>query len=234
MKIGILETDHLEPAVRARYGSYADMFKKLFLSVDAQLDFIVYDVLHGELPESPSACDAYIISGSHYAAYDNETWIHALFDFIRQLHAEKHKLIGICFGHQAIAMALGGVVRKNQAGWGVGNISSPVLTALTFTAHHTDTLSMLYSHQDQVMGLPPEAILITATDFCPICSYQIGQHILTFQGHPEFTLEYMRYILEKRRSLLGENHYAKAKESLHKPLDNHLIATYILEFIAQS
>ena len=126
MRIGILETDTLEPDIKEKYGSYAEMFQRLFMSVDDQLEFTVYRVIEGKYPESIDECDAYLITGSKSSAYDDEPWIIKLRDYIVSLHKQCKKLIGICFGHQIIAHALGGLTQKSEEGWGVGNTISDI------------------------------------------------------------------------------------------------------------
>ena len=117
MKIGILKTDTVRPEWVGTYGEYPDMFEALLRQVDPDLEFCTWDVEAGELPEDLSAVDGYIITGSKSSAYDDKPWIRALEDFIRHAHLVKVKLVGICFGHQLVARALGGLVDKSAKGW---------------------------------------------------------------------------------------------------------------------
>ena len=185
MRIGILEADALEPDIRKKYGSYAEMFQRLFLSVNDQLKFNIYQVMDGDYPESIYECDAYLITGSKFSVYDNEPWIIKLRDYIVSLHQHHRKLIGVCFGHQIIADALDGLTEKTVRGWGVGNVVSQIEKEKSWMGHAKKQFSLLVSHQDQVTRLPTEAELIAGNEFCPNASFQIANHILTFQGHPE-------------------------------------------------
>jgi hypothetical protein len=95
------------------------------------------------------------------------------------------------------------------------------------------TFNLLASHQDQVVKLPPRAKLIAASDFCPHAGFTIDDHIVTFQGHPEFVKGYSRALLEARRQALGEDVFARGVESLDEPVDSALVARWIINFMAR-
>lgn len=231
MLIGILETDILIPDVKEKYGSYADMFQQLFHSVDNQIKFKIYQVINGEYPESIDTCDAYLITGSKYSAYDNEPWIIQLNDYIVSLNQQRKKLIGICLGHQLIAHALGGMVKKNDKGWCVGNTNSHIKKEKTWMQPMKKSFSLLVSHQDQVHKLPDQAELIASSKLCPYSSFQIADHILTFQGHPEYSEGYLKNLMNKRQDIIGEIKISEAMDSLKLPQDNLLVAQWIIAFI---
>lgn len=237
MRIGILEADTLEPDIKEKYGSYAEMFQSLLLSVDDHLEFKVYQVVEGEYPENMDECDAYLITGSKSSAYDNEPWIKQLREYIVALHKHRSKLIGICFGHQIIATSLGGVTEKSEKGWGVGNSLSNIEKSKPWMRHEIANtekkFTLLVSHQDQVTSLPVQAELIASNTFCANASFQIAHHILTFQGHPEFSADYLNYLMNKRRDSIGEEKYKKAMDSLEIDQDALLVARWIVNFIRQ-
>ena len=108
MTIGILKTDTVRPEWVGRFGEYPDMFEVLLRQVDPSLDFRTWDAEAGELPDDPSAVDGFIITGSKSSVYDDKPWIRGLEDFVRHAHLARCKLVGICFGHQLVARALGG------------------------------------------------------------------------------------------------------------------------------
>ena len=231
MRIGILETGKLEADVKEKYGSYAEMFQHLLLSVDDQLEFDVYQVIEGHYPESIDECDAYLITGSKSSVYDDELWIKELQEYVVSLHGQRKKLIGICFGHQIIAHALGGLTQKSERGWGVGNTISYIEEETTWIHDARKEYSLLMSHQDQVVELPANAILIASNVHCPNDSFQIANHILTFQGHPEFSEDYLKYSMNKRRDLIGEEKYNKAMDSFKRSHEGQFVAQWLVKFM---
>lgn len=232
MKIGILKTDAVRPEWVPNFGEYPDMFQRLLAQVDASLEFVTWDVEQGELPEQTDLVDGYIITGSKSSAYDDKPWIRNLEVFIRQLDAEQRKLVGICFGHQLIAKALGGDVKKSPKGWGVG---VHVYNINDHSLHdgEGDTLQLLASHQDQVMAPPANAEVIATNEHCEIAGMRVGKHILTFQGHPEFVPAFSREIMTFRRAMIGDERVAEGMaslEALHH--QGERVARWILDFIA--
>jgi len=231
MKIGILVADILDDEVQKKYGNYADMFKALFLKVDADLSFTSYNVVSFEKPLDFDECDAYLITGSKYSAYDKEPWVSKLKDLIIDLAKRKKKLIGICFGHQIIADALGGEVKKSKKGWGVGCMSSDVKINKNWLKPVGNIFNLLVSHQDQVVKMPVNANLVATSNFCPVSSFVISDYVLCFQGHPEFNESYLKTIMKKRRDKIGEPAYKKAMESFNNKPDSKEVTQCILNFI---
>jgi GMP synthase-like glutamine amidotransferase len=229
--IGILETDVLNEEVQLKYGSYPEMFKNLLLKVDDTLKFKSYQVINFQYPDNISECDAYLITGSQFSAYDDLAWINQLKVFIKRLVDYQIKLVGICFGHQLIAQALKGRVEKSDKGWGVGLITSEVKIKPAALQMDSSQFSLLVSHQDQVVVLPDDAELLAGNDFCPNASYIISNSVLTFQGHPEFSVEYLKSIMNKRRVLIGEENYKKSLLTLKNRVDDKKVALWIVNFI---
>jgi len=231
VKLGILEADQLDKAIQDQYGSYSEMFQELFSAVDDQLVFQSYDIVHLEYPDSMAACDAYLITGSKASTYEDKPWIRRLENEVHALHTRRKKLIGICFGHQLIAQALGGKVQKSEEGWGVGMASRRVFLEKSWMGKMEDSYRILVSHQDQVTQLPPGAELIAGNEFCPNASFQMGRHILSFQGHPEFQPNYLRQLIAGRREIIGPLRADQALKSLEKKTDHLQIARWIVAFL---
>ena len=82
--------------------------------------FVRYGVLEGEIPDAPTSCDLWVITGSRFAVYEDHDWIPSLEAFIRSVRDAQRKMIGICYGRQIIAQALGGVRRMSRWGWALG------------------------------------------------------------------------------------------------------------------
>lgn len=231
MIIGIIETDEVDEGVKNIYGSYAGMFKRILSQVDNSIIYKNYQAYTCYLPEMTNECDAYLITGSKFSVNESDEWISELKVFIRQLNKNKKKLIGICFGHQIIAEALGGKVNKSEKGWGIGLMESKVLHKMSWMKPQQSTFNLLVSHQDQVINLPEEAVLIATNEFCINSGFMIEDHILTFQGHPEYVPEYLTYMMNKREIIIGEERVNIAKHSLVKEADAGMIAGWIVAFV---
>ncbi len=216
------------------------MFAAFFTNLDSDLQYRYYQVKQGELPSAADECDAYLITGSKAGVYDTDPWIASLQTWIADFHQQNAKLIGICFGHQIMAHSLGGAAAKSPKGWGIGVHSTTHLTGDELNTDRIETnledfkrseLSLLYSHQDQVQKLPPGAQLIARSDFCEYAAFKIDHRVLSFQGHPEFTPEYLQRLLHRRIDVIGQARYAKAMASLDKVTDEKAVGRQILEFV---
>ena len=229
--VGILKADSVLDDLQRTHGDYSDMFTRI-LSTDAHpCEVKVYDVEHLEYPPEIDVCDGYLITGSKRSVYEDEPWIQQLGAFVQTLHQARKKLVGICFGHQLVAQVLGGKTEKSDRGWGVGRHDTRLLLDLNADAPAGTQFSLLSSHQDQVSKLPGSARVLAQSEFCPIAGMLIDQHILTFQGHPEFDSAYARALLQIRRELVGEAKYEVAISSMAQVPDQALVAEWILRFI---
>lgn len=233
MRIGILNVDTLKPEFVARFGDYPRMFKDRFELVDSTIELVAYNCHEGEYPAHIDEVDAYLITGSKLSVYDDIPWINQLKEFIQQLHQAKKKLIGICFGHQLIAQALGGKTQKADVGWCVGvhtNTLNDNAKALGIT---DPSFELQSSHQDQVLLPPTGAKILASTPRCPNAMMVIDNHILSVQGHIEFKKEFANALIEMRRSIFGEEIYHIAKASLETATDHKKVTQWIVDFIAK-
>ena len=231
MNLGILKCDRVTDIFVEEHGQYPEMFAALLKSVDPGIKFTVFDAEQGNLPTDIHAVDAYLITGSRHGVNDGFSWIDQLEEFIRTLHAAKKKVIGICFGHQLIAKALGGKVIKSPKGWGVGISQNTVVSHKEWMNPLSKQFNILVSHQDQVVDLPLGAEVLASSDFCPFYMMQIGSHFFTIQGHPEFTKAYSRALMVSREDILNEQEYVQGIKSLELHEDDQLIAQWIISFL---
>jgi GMP synthase-like glutamine amidotransferase len=231
MRIGILKTDAVRDEFVEEFGEYPDMFVDLLSAVDPQLEFATYDVEKGEYPADIDEVDAYLITGSQSSVYEDQDWIHALHRFVRHLHQRRKQIIGICFGHQIVAHALGGKTEKSDKGWGVGRHRATFSTQPDWHDGDAPEFHLLVSHQDQVVEPAPGSQVLAGSDFCEFAVCQVGEHILTFQGHPEFIPGYSENILNLRREMIGEDNYRQGMESLDQPLDRTRVAQWMINFL---
>ena len=218
-------------------GSPIDAYIRFLQSANAPFEFEYegYDVALGQIPESVDACDYYVITGSPSGVYENDPWIQPLMKFIRDGYLAGKKFVGICFGHQVLAEALGGHVEKSEKGWGLGLKSFEISTHREWMGEHNDGCSLYFAHQDQVLTLPPDAELLAGNGFCPVAMYEINGRVLGVQGHPEFTAPIMESIIENSgtsadpaRAMAAET----AALSLEKGQpDNQMMAQWIVDFL---
>lgn len=234
MHLGILQCDSVRTELQPAFGDYPDMFRTLLTTETLAPAFRVYDLTHDVFPASLDQCDAWLFTGSKWSVYDAEPWIARAHELVRTLHEERRPTVGICFGHQLVARALGGRVEKAAAGWGVGVHTIRIREQRPWMEPARRTLSLLVSHQDQVLELPPGAELLAEHAFCPYDMFQIGDHILTFQGHPEFTRDYSRATMEHRRAIIGDTTFAEGTASLAAGIEPGVAAAWIHGFLERA
>lgn len=233
MHIAILQCDDVAQPLRDIHGNYPDMFITLLQGLDDELTFDVWRCHEGEIPTSTDGVDAWLITGSRYGVNDGEPWIEQLSGFIRRLHQERRRIVGVCFGHQLLAHALGGAVRAHPQGWGVGVSVNQVKEQEPWMQPWKPELNTLVSHQDQVHQLPPQSQVLASSDFCPFYMIQIGDNALGIQGHPEFTKAYSADLMAKRRGRISDDVLDKGMKSLESPVDDTLVARWMLAFMAE-
>jgi GMP synthase-like glutamine amidotransferase len=234
MLIGLLEAETLPPKVVAEFGSYGNMFEHLLANYRPDWTFKYFAAEQGHLPQSIQDCDAYTITGSRHNAYDNDPWITNLKEFVRALDKAKKPCLGICFGHQLVAEALGGKAEHSSKGWGIGAADFQVCGSPPWMTELPTSFTILVSHQDQVILLPPHAHLLAQSDFCPLGGFFVEDHILCLQGHPEFTAPYLEQLLYKRKSIIGAEDTDKALISLKKNVSQEAVSRLICLFFEQS
>jgi GMP synthase-like glutamine amidotransferase len=220
MLIGILQTGHAPDALRPTHGDYPDLFEQLLK--DRDLTFRTWPVVDGDFPEGPHAAQGWLITGSRHGAYEDHPWIPPLETLIRDIHAEGVPMVGICFGHQIIAQALGGKVEKFPGGWSVGR---------TEYDWGGETVALNAWHQDQVTERPEGAKVVASSPFCENAGLVYGDRILTVQAHPEFHGPFLRDLIEKRgRGLVPDPLLDAANARLEAPLDDRRLADRIARF----
>lgn len=232
MLIGILETGRPPEEFGGAYPDYPRAFELLLGDDAPDWQFRAYAALDGELPASVESCDAWLITGSKNAAYDEDPWIVVLEEFLRQAYYVKVPIVGICFGHQLLAQALGGKVEKSPKGWGVGVHDYQLKVSPKWLVDAPRSFTIQAFHQDQVVELPIAASVVAGSAFCPYAMLAYEDRAMSFQGHPEFEHQYVTALLQSRRGvLLPEDLVDAALEDIVRPLDQRLSARWIVGFI---
>lgn len=225
--IAILETGKPPEALKDAFDDYPARFRALLGEGVATRRF---DVQAGQLPADPTAFQGAIVTGSAAGVYDDLPWIAPLLDWLRAARG-RTRLVGICFGHQAMAQAFGGHVAKSDKGWGVGLHRYGVVGDEPWMHPRAASIAIPVSHQDQVLAPPADARVIAASDFTPYAGLA-WDDAMSFQCHPEFQPDYAAALVESRRGTRIDGALAdEAVASLARPNDRAVLTAWIRSFL---
>lgn len=223
MRIGILQTGLAPEALAPEMGDYPDMFARL---LDGHgFSFTTWKVVEGEFPASVHDADGWLITGSRHGVYEDHPWIPPLEQFIRDAFAARVPVVGICFGHQIVAQAMGGKVERYTGGWAVG------ATDYDFGG---ETIRLNAWHRDQVVQAPAGAKVIARNEFCTNAALLYDDRALTVQAHPEFRPEFVDGLMKTRgKGLVPDAVMAEAAARLSLPLQDNTMAGRIAAFFKE-
>lgn len=233
MKIAILDADILYDSLRPDYGSYGRMFEHLLGPVTRDWQLTVYCVINGQYPADPAQYDGFLITGSKYDSFASDDWIVTLRQYAQALYELGKPMVGVCFGHQLLAHALGGRAGRSDAGWGLGVMQYRLEQAPAFVDNRS-AVNLIVSHRDQVLALPAPAQRLLSNDFCPNAAFYIPGRVLAIQGHPEFSVAYARALLALRADQLSPQLLTQVEASFATPHDGALVGTWIRRFLEQN
>jgi GMP synthase-like glutamine amidotransferase len=221
MHIAILMANTDESDFAHQHPKDGEKFIRLLGPLRPDWQFSVVSVKDGEFPDDLSAYDGFIITGSPASVHDADPWVDRLMDVIRQIRTENRPVFGACFGHQAIAKALGGTVESNPGGWVFG---------LAETVLEGEPIRLYAAHVEQVTALPAGAEPLGGNADCPNGAFKIGTRILTTQYHPEITSRFATALVDEYADKLPPAVALRAKESLAGTADSARIADRIVRF----
>jgi GMP synthase-like glutamine amidotransferase len=220
MHIAVLMANTDDSAFAQAHPGDGSKFETLLHELRPDWRVSVYAVKDGQFPTAGAVHDGWIITGSPASVHDQEAWVARLEALIRDLVAQKQPLFGACFGHQAIAKALGGVVGDNPDGWAFG---------LVETEMEGVKIRLYAAHREQVLVLPPGAVAVGGNAECPVGAFAMPQ-VLTTQYHPEMTPEFVAALVAEYAPKLPADAAARARASLAVAADRAVIAARIVRF----
>lgn len=236
MRLTIIQTGEVRPELQPRFGVYPPMFARMFAAAGRAFDYETVPVHAGAGFPDPAAVEGIVITGSAAGVYDNHLpWMEPLRAFIRAAYAAKTPMLGVCFGHQIMADALGGKVRKSEKGWGLGRHVYGVTHRPAGLGGDLPEFAIACSHQDQVIVPPAEAEVFMASDFTPSAglAYRNGAAI-SLQPHPEFEDDYTVALAEMRRGKAPDDVIDTAIASIATPSHSTAMASYLGAFLSAS
>ncbi len=239
MRIGVLKTGNVNTMLAETHGEYPDMFAAMLRAVDPELQFFAVDVVGGEMPDAADAADGWIVTGSRHGVYDDLPWITALKEFLREALRVRVPVVGVCFGHQILAEALGGKVVKSEKGWGLGVTAYEPVATPAWAAAFADGWAGHAVHQDQVIHQPPGSTVLARSPFCEYAALAYGDpdapDAISVQPHPEFSAEFVEGLIDVRLAeIVPEDRVADARAQLGAPVSNTQWAETMVAFFRAS
>ena len=231
MKIGILVCGKMPSPMERRGVTHAAMIEN-WLGLSAKgLTFRRFRAYAGKLPPKVTSCDCYFVSGSPSSVPDREPWVLELCNFLLVAAKAQVPCIGLCFGHQALAQALGGRAAKAPKGWEVGVKTFKVVREEAWMRESGKSLTLLTINRDQVVKLPPRSVRVASSDRCPNALFRLANHAIGIQAHPEMTPEIFDELLTARESLFKPEELAAARASLDTPTDSEAMSRWCVNFV---
>ncbi len=234
MRLAILMTNTDESPFAQRHPKDGQKFTDLIQRVRPDWTTVIYSVKDGVFPETLDGLDGAMITGSPASVLGDAPWIARLMDLIREMHAAGLPLFGACFGHQAIALALGGKVGRNPDGWVHGLTRSRMLARPPWATALPEEVKLYGSHTEQVTALPGGAQAVARSEDCPAAGFVVGNSVYTTQHHPEMTHDFITALTEELADAMGPEVHARAVASLSERSDMDIFAETIARFFEQA
>jgi GMP synthase-like glutamine amidotransferase len=233
MHIAVLATNTDDSAFAARHPRDVEKFRVLMQGVRPSWKVTAFDLPKGEFPEDVQGFDGFLIGGSPSSVHDDDPWIGRLMALIREGFAAGVPLAGACFGHQAIAKALGGTVGPNAGPFVLGTAETEV-TSLAPWMEPVARFRLAAAHGEQVLALPPRAEVVGVTPGCPAACYRIGTSVFATQYHPEMTPEFVAALVKEFAPKFPPEVGEAARGSLALGTEGPRFAEWVARFFEQA
>ncbi|KVH93395.1 gamma-glutamyl peptidase 5-like [Cynara cardunculus var. scolymus] len=220
MRFAVLLCAEDSEYVKKKYGGYFGVFLRMLAEEGEIWD--VFRVAAGQFPDDQQIglYDGFVITGSCNDAHADDAWISQLLTLLNKLDSMNKKILGICFGHQILARALGGKVARAVSGWDIGvrtiNFSSS--TTIFANLEMPTSLSLIECHRDEVHELPLEAEVLAWSEKTRVEMFRYRDHIMGVQGHPEYTNDILLQLIDRllQRNLIEESYAVEARANVEK------------------
>jgi len=203
MRVLLLQVGHtFEEIARAR-GDYDVWFREGLGLPEHELE--VARVFAGQPIPGSFDYDGVVITGSWSMVTDREPWSEGCAEYLREAVAQQLPILGVCYGHQLLAHALGGQVGYNPSGRHAGTAHvtlTPAAASDALFGIFTDRVQVQVSHSQRVLDLPAEAVLLASCDKDPYHAFRVGECAWGVQFHPEFDAEIARRYIEMRHATI--------------------------------
>ncbi|MCZ8333949.1 MAG: type 1 glutamine amidotransferase [Rhodobacteraceae bacterium] len=233
MHIGLLVTNTDDSDFAARHPRDAEKFGRLVAGVRPDWQVTAFDLPNGEFPDGLQGFDGLLIGGSPASVLDDLVWVHRLMGAIREAYAMGVPMVGACFGHQAIAQALGGTVGRNPGPFVLGAAETEIVAPAPWMDKQA-RIRLAAAHGEQVLALPPGAEVIGRSEGCPVAAYRIGKRVFATQYHPEMTPDFVAALVEEFAPHFPPEVGDTARASLPGGIEGPRFAEWIARFFEQA
>ncbi|GGH23864.1 GMP synthase-Glutamine amidotransferase [Cribrihabitans marinus] len=234
MHLAILITNTDESAFAQAHPEDGEKFADLIHLARPDWTVEAFSVKDGAFPDDMGRFDGAMITGSPASVRSGEPWVAQLLELIRAMDRRRQPMFAACFGHQAVALALGGQVGENPGGWVHGLTRNTALARMDWMDGLPDPWRLYASHKEQVTALPPGAVNLARSEGCETSGFAIGRHIYTTQHHPEMEPGFIAALTDEMASELGAEVHARAMVSLSEPADQGAFAESVARFFEQA
>lgn len=194
-KVVILKTGSTYPDLKEQFGDFEEWFVR---GLSPRFDITVLNTVAGELPGDPTDWDGVVVTGSPAMVSDREPWSENAAQWLTRVVDKAVPLLGVCYGHQLLAHALGGEVGYHPGGRESGTHRVELLNSAKddpLFRGMPDSFRAQLTHKQTVLSLPQGAVLLGRNEFEPHQAFRVGKYAWGVQFHPEFTDAIMRAYL---------------------------------------
>ncbi|WP_136253417.1 glutamine amidotransferase [Onishia niordana] len=226
----LIKTGDSFPDITADYGNFEALFQARLPNHTLE----VWDARGGMPPPAHDALDGVLITGSHAMVSDAEPWSEALKPWLREACERNLALLGVCYGHQLVAEALGGTSGYHPSGRETGTLEVALTKAGradTLLGTLPDRFPAHLTHAQSVLTPPSGAEVLAYNAHDPYQALRLGPRQWSVQFHPEFTAPVLRAYLEHQCEGLAEagQNVAALRDGIQEtPEANALINSFVV------